>query len=311
MILSASRRTDIPAFFSDWFFNRLKEGFVLVPNPYNPKQISRINLSPDGIDCIVFWTKNPAPMTDRLKTLDKAGFSYYFQFTLNPYGSDTEPGLPPKEELIKSFVKLSAETGRKRVLWRYDPIFITEKYSADWHKDQFRLLCRRLSSCTDICTISFIDIYRNISSSFRAMSQDEIYETAESFSETAAENGIDLLTCAEETDLSSFGIKNSSCIDAYRAEQASGCKISLKPGKPLRKGCRCAESTDIGIYDTCMHGCSYCYASQQRRSFKSAAEKFDVHAPMLTGFPDSTAKIYEKTVRSAENDQLQLTVTEE
>ena len=310
MILSASRRTDIPAFFSDWFFNRIKAGFVLVPNPRNPKQISKIPLSPESTDCIVFWTKNPAPITDRLRILDEAGYAYYFQFTLNPYGSDTEPGLPPKEELIKTFKKLSTAAGKNRVLWRYDPVFINENYSAAWHKGKFKLFCRSLAGFTDVCTISFIDIYNSIKNNFRVMSGDEISETAESFSETAAKNGIELLTCAEETDLSRFGIKHSSCIDPKRAETAAGCTISSKPDGTLRKECRCAESTDIGIYDTCMHGCLYCYASQRRTDCKPAQDHFDDNAPMITGFPDSAAKIYEKAVKSEKEVQIQFDLPE-
>ena len=136
MIISASRRTDIPAFYSDWFFNRIKEGYVLVRNPMNAHQISKISLSADVIDCIVFWTKNPRPMINRLDELKD--YNYYFQFTLNSYAKDIEPNVPSKDkEIIKSFRELSEKIGKDRVVWRYDPILINDNYSVDHHIKYF------------------------------------------------------------------------------------------------------------------------------------------------------------------------------
>lgn len=159
MILSVSRRTDIPAFYSDWFFNRIKEGYVCVRSPINAHQISRIELSPEAIDGIVFWTKNPLPMLSKLKEI--ADFPYYFQFTLNAYGRDIEPRVPSKSNvLISAFQQLSKRIGKERVLWRYDPIFFSEQYTMDYHCKYFRLLAERLEAYTQLCTISFLDEYK-------------------------------------------------------------------------------------------------------------------------------------------------------
>ena len=132
MIISASRRTDIPSFYSTWFFNRVREKHVLVPNPFNPKQISRVRLTPDVVDCIVFWTKNPTPMLDKLNHLKD--FKYYFQFTLNAYGKEIETNLPSFEQRIDTFKRLSDLIGKERVIWRYDPILTNETYNTDFQK---------------------------------------------------------------------------------------------------------------------------------------------------------------------------------
>ena len=157
MIISASRRTDIPAYYSEWFFNRLKAGYVLVRNPMNIHKISKVSLSPKVVDGIVFWTKNPTPMLKRIPELEQ--YSYYFQFTLNPYGRDVELNVPSKGRvIIPAFRKLSKLIGRERVIWRYDPIIINKKYTIEYHCKYFRILASKLSEYTERCTISFVDL---------------------------------------------------------------------------------------------------------------------------------------------------------
>lgn len=115
MILSASRRTDIPAFYADWFINRLKGGYVYIPNPRNPNRMGKVTISPENVDCIVFWTKNPLPMMDKLYLIGEMGYQFYFQFTLTPYGKDVEKYLPDKSVLINTLKKLSQKLGKHRV----------------------------------------------------------------------------------------------------------------------------------------------------------------------------------------------------
>jgi len=137
MILSVSRRTDIPNYYSEWFYNRIREGFLYVRNPMNPHQISKISLSSDIVDCIVFWTKNPANMMPRLDELQN--YKYYFQFTLTGYGKDIEPNIPNKrKDLIKTFQNLSERIGSEKVIWRYDPILLNEKYISEYHIKAFK-----------------------------------------------------------------------------------------------------------------------------------------------------------------------------
>ena len=210
MIISASRRTDIPAWFSEWFCNRLCEGFCYVRNPYSQK-ITRVSLMREDTDVIVFWTKNAEPMMQRLSAVDASGIPYYFQYTVTPYGSDVEPGLT-KRDCIKNFLELSEMLGRDRVLWRYDPVLITEKYSVEFHADAFAKLCELFSEATCRCTISFVDAYR--ASLFRTCTFDEMIRLAEIFSATAKRFGLPLVSCAEEIDLDRFGMIETSVLPA-------------------------------------------------------------------------------------------------
>ncbi len=160
MIISASRRTDIPAYYSDWFFNRIKEQYVLARNPRNFRRISRVPLSPNVVDGIVFWTKNPAPMLAKLDKLKD--YTFYFQFTLTPYGRDMEPGIGSKQDsIIPSFQRLADTIGPERVIWRYDPVLLSDVYTEKYHLKHFEKLAGRLSGYTRRCTISFLDMYRN------------------------------------------------------------------------------------------------------------------------------------------------------
>ena len=165
MIISASMRTDIPAFFSDWLLKRIEEQYAYVRNPMNPHQVSRISLVPEVVDCMVFWSKNPAPMMEKLERLE--GYAYYFQFTLNAYGRDMEANLPPLEDRIDTFRRLSQRLGRHRVIWRYDPVIVNGRYSLDWHRERFGYIADRLSDYTERVTISFVDLYPKIAGAVR------------------------------------------------------------------------------------------------------------------------------------------------
>ena len=168
MIISASRRTDIPAYYADWFCNRIREGYVCVRNPMNFHQVSRIDLSPDVVDGIVFWTKNPLPLMARLEEL--RGYTFYFQFTLTPYGKDVEPCVPSKNDVIlPAFQELSRRVGPERVIWRYDPILFTNRYTMDYHITFFSQLARRLEGYTRKCIISFVDLYRNTQTNMKGL----------------------------------------------------------------------------------------------------------------------------------------------
>ena len=158
MILSVSRRTDIPAFYSDWFINRLREEVVLVRNPMNYHSVSQINLSPNVVDCIVFWSKNPKPMFKYLDEIEDK-YKFYFQYTINAYENDMEPYLPSLDERLESFIYLSNKYGKEKVIWRYDPIVITPKYNLEWHINRFDYIASKLKNYINNCVFSFLDIY--------------------------------------------------------------------------------------------------------------------------------------------------------
>ncbi len=286
MILSVSRRTDIPAFYSDWFFNRLKEGFVLVRNPMNIHQVSKIMLSPEVIDCIVFWSKNPKPMLTKLDELKD--YMYYFQFTINPYDKGLELGVPRKEGIISTFKELSEKIGPKRVIWRYDPILLTENMGVDYHVRYFEEIAKRLEGYTVTCVISFVDLYlktrRNLKdTTAREPSQNEMVEIARELCAIAKKYGVTIQTCAEEIALESVGIKHGKCIDSAMIEDLLDAKLVVDKDPNQRKECGCVQSIDIGEYNTCAHGCKYCYANFKNTLVVKNRIAHDPLSPLLVG----------------------------
>ncbi len=310
MILSVSRRTDIPNYYSEWFYNRIKEGFVCVRNPMNPYQVSRIELSPETVDCIVFWTKNPEPMLARLDEL--AAYKFYFQFTLTSYGTDIERNVPHKrEKMIPIFKRLSDEIGSRRVVWRYDPILFTKGYTPEYHLKAFGEIARALNGYTEKVVISFVDSYAKIRKSMDVLGVYDINEAeltafAKRLSEIAAENSMDIASCAEEINLETCGIKHNSCIDKNLIEDIIGCKLNIKKDKNQRQVCGCVESVDIGTYNTCRNGCRYCYANYSEESVRKHSESYDVASPILCGRILDEDKITERKLKSLKDTQISL-----
>lgn len=283
MIISVSRRTDIPAFYSDWFFNRLRDGYVITRNPMNHGQIKRISLLPEDVDCFVFWSKNPKPMLSRLNELKR--YLYYFQFTITSYGTDVEQYLPKKPGIIDTFKQMSDILGRERMIWRYDPIFITQKYSIDYHIRYFAEIAGRLKGYTNTVIISFIDLYPKFQKRFPVgeLSFEEKHTIAASLSAIARNNGMKIKTCAEEIDLSCYGIEHASCIDARLISGLTDKPLHIKADKNQRPACGCASSVDIGTYNTCRNGCLYCYANYSLSSIALNSSKHNPLSPIMIG----------------------------
>lgn len=308
MIISASRRTDIPTYYSDWFFQRIKEGYVLVRNPMNIHQVSRISLSSEVVDGIVFWTKNPLPMMDRLDEISR--YPYYFQFTLNAYGNDVEINVPSKNDIIiPTFQKLSKKIGKDRVVWRYDPIFLNEKYTLEYHCKYFELLANKLHLYTEKCTVSFIDSYRNTERNMKPLnimniSIQQKLELMERFSSIAVRYGLSLDTCAEEIDLQKYGISHAHCIDKDRLEKISGYTLNIDKDKNQRVECGCISSIDIGMYNTCKNGCLYCYANYNSKLVKNNCDQHRSGSPLICGEVDGDDIVKERLVKSCINCQM-------
>ena len=309
MIISASRRTDIPAFFSDWFLNRIREGYVYVRNPMNPHQVSRISLAPEVVDCIVFWSKNPAPMAGKLKRLEE--YLYYFQFTLNAYGRDMEAHLPFLDDRIDTFIRLSEQLGRHRVIWRYDPVIVNGRYPLDWHRERFGYIADRLGSYTEKVTISFIDLYPKIAGAIRGkdiheLSHDRKVTLAESFAGIAHAHKLAIDTCAEDIDLDAFGIEHARCIDDRLVSRLLGCAVDVERDKNQRPACGCAASIDIGAYDTCSNGCAYCYANHSPNVRRRNLQAYHPDAPLLCSQVTELDKVTERRVKSQRSGQMRL-----
>lgn len=301
MILSVSRRTDIPAFYSEWFFNRLKEGFVYVRNPMNIHQVSKVMLLPEVVDCIVFWSKNPRPMLSRLDELKN--YMYYFQYTINAYDKGMELSVPRKEGIINTFKELSDKIGPKRVIWRYDPILLTEKMDTDYHVKYFEEIAKRLEGKTNTCVISFVDLYKKTQSNLkdtqaREPSQNEMVELATKMCQIAQEYGMVIQTCAEAIELESVGIKHGKCIDSVLIEDLLGVKLVVGKDPNQRKECGCVQSIDIGEYNTCAHGCKYCYANFKDSMVMRNRAAHDPLSPLLVGHLGADDKVTERKLFS-------------
>ncbi len=290
MIISASRRTDIPAFYAEWFINRLKAGFVYIRNPRNPNRIGWVALNTNVVDCIVFWTKNARPMLSRLDIIDAMGYPYYFQFTITPYNKQLEKGLPAKAEIIETFKCLSDKIGKHRVVWRYDPVIIGKEFSVQYHLDAFGNMCDMLGDYTSKCTFSFIDLYAKIQKGMKGFMDSEVSnlhmnQIAQGFSKIAKGHNLMLATCSEAIDFSSHGVTQAACIDQTLIENIIGCSIHAKKDPNQRPACQCIESIDIGAYDSCSHGCVYCYATTSNSTVGNNMQLHDSRSLMLIGHP--------------------------
>ena len=277
----------------------------------NPRQVSRISLSPDVTDCIVFWTKNPTPLLGKLAEIRNMGHEFYFQFTLTPYDGEWEPCLPAKDVLLRVFQELSHEIGSLRMVWRYDPIIVDALYSPQWHIDRFSEYARILAGCTDTCIISFVDLYaktlRNSHGKISAeTSLSDMRTIASAFSQIGKEYGIRVKACSEQTDFSALGVARSACIDPTRIEKLLHCRLNVGTDKNQRSLCGCMESIDIGTYDSCMNGCIYCYANSSPARVKQNFALHDPDSPLLIGHPSAEDRIYFRKTESQKESQISL-----
>ena len=306
MILSVSRRTDIPAFYAEWFMERLRQKYVLVRNPFNAHNISRIPLSPENVDAIVFWTKNSKPIHKYLDEIDELKYKYYFQYTITPYKKDLEEEVQDKKEIVETFKKLSEKTGSEKVVLRYDPVILSDNYTIDFHKKAFTRLCDLLAPYTKKIIISFLDDYKKISKNIKQLnikeiSAEEMYIMAEYFADTAKKYNLKIESCAEQIDLERFGINHGKCIDNELIEKITGYKLSVGRDNQ-RNACGCIKCIDIGEYNTCMHKCLYCYANINKDAAFKNNKLHDKKSPLLIGYVDEIKdKITDRNIKDTKS----------
>ena len=293
MIINTGCRTDIPAFYSKWLINRIREGYVLVRNPYNPNQVTRYNLSPDVVDCLAFCTKNPEPMLKYLDEIDK--YKQYWFVTITPYGKDIEPNVPNKEKVIESFKKLSKHIGVDAIGWRYDPIFIGNNFDVNKHIYYFEKIAKELKNYTHNCTISFLDLYEKVKRNapeIKPPNHEEQIQIAKVFSKIGKESNMVIHSCCEKTYLSQYGLKCNGCMSKEIVEKAIGCNLNPPNSrKNLRESCNCLMGNDIGAYNTCGHLCKYCYANANKGFVIENMKKHNDNSPFLIGGYEDGDKI--------------------
>lgn len=282
MILFVSGRTDIPAFYSNWFINRVEAGFVDVRNPFNQKLVSRIYFS--DVDLIMFCSKNPLPMINKLDILK---VPVLFHVTITPYGKDVEPNIPDKRLIIEGVKKLSLVLGIDNVVVRYDPIFLSDKYNVDYHIKAFDKLCKNLNGYVNKIIVSFMDEYKNVRSNknilkYRAFTREDYKKIGEAFSKSAYDNGMSVQTCFEDEDLTEYGFVKGECLSHELAYILTGKKFKSSNVRKEKK-CECVQMVDIGDYNSCMHMCKYCYANYDEKAVSNNFERHDDNSSLLIG----------------------------
>lgn len=309
VILSASRATDIPAYYSEWLINSLKRGYVSRINPFNGK---KYYISFKRARLIVFWSKNPEPIINKLNKIENMGYKYYFLYTLNDYPNSLEPNIPDLDKRIETFQRLSEKIGRKKVIWRYDPLILTDKIDLKNLITRVENVADKLKNYTQKLVISFADIekYRKVKNNlkradikYKRFDKDKMTKFAKNISILSKKCNINITTCAESIDLSNFGINHNKCIDDNlietvfpddkflmkflygknfkkwdKSENKSKIKKRKLKDRGQRKECRCIESKDIGRYNTCISLCSYCYANSSQKKVMDNYNNHDQEA---------------------------------
>lgn len=283
MILNVSGRTDIVAFYTDWFMNRYHEGFVDVRNPFNHNLVSRIDFS--DVDAILFCTKNPIPILNKINEINKP---IIFHVTLTPYKKDIEPNVPPKGEIVEAIKKLSKIIGKDNLVIRYDPIFISAKYTLDYHIKAFENLCSLLDGYVSKILISFLDDYKNVRKNEKVLNFKELEESdykaiGENFSISALKHHMIVHTCFEDRNLTEYGFSKDECLSHELAYKLTG-KVYKKEWKARKEGkCHCVQMVDIGVYNSCKHFCKYCYANYDEKQVKDNFINHDPNSSLLVG----------------------------
>lgn len=293
MIISASRRTDIPAFYSEWLINRIMAGYLLIRNPYNMNQVKRISMHVSDVDAIVFWTRNPTKLIPHLDLLDDLGYRYYFQFTITGYSKQLETNTLHPIKAVEVFKRLSTKIGKDKVIWRYDPIILSNITPISEHIRLFEKLANLLSGYTTQVVISFADLYKKTETNLNKVEglsyidilqeKSQLQILCSELKNISIKYGISITTCAEDVDLTNTGITHGKCIDDKLIESLFNIKVTNMKDQGQRLECGCVKSIDIGSYNTCLHGCAYCYATYQKNAALANYKKHDPHSPFLIG----------------------------
>lgn len=308
MIINTGQRTDIPAFYSEWFMNRIKDGYVLVRNPYYPSLVTKFLLNKDLVDVIGFCTKNPRPM---LKYLDDLkDFGQIWHVSITAYDKDLEPNVPPIDEVIKDFKELSKKIGKNAVIWRYTPIIINEKYTVKRHLETFEYIAKELKDYTDTVIFGFLDLYDKLVKNHQdlkdANDEDKII-LAKEFKRITEKYNLNLRLCSKEKWLKEYGIDVLGCMRIEDYEKAIGINLNIKEKMEARKNyCSCYLSNDIGTYNSCLHLCKYCYANGKIETIYKNYQLHDPKSPFLIGNIKETDQIKEAKQESYKDYRLTL-----
>ena len=285
MIISAGQRTDIAQYYTPWLLRRFEEGFVFVRNPLFPSKVTRYELDPAVVDCVIFCSKNYAPILPHLGEITSR-FNTYFYYTITAYGPDMEPGVPDIDTSVDTLLALEGQVGARRICWRYDPVLLSGTYTIERHRETFEHLCKRLAGHVDRCVFSFVQLYSKLERNMPELATigpRQREQLAQMLGEVAARHGIWLQTCVCEHDYSAYGIHPSGCATLEILGRANGVAFRDLAHKGIRENCHCFEMRDIGAYDTCPNGCRYCYATKNHERARANHALHNPSSPFLLG----------------------------
>lgn len=285
MILNTGGRTDTVQYYSDWLLRRFAEGYVLSRNPLFPNKVTRWALTPDVVDCVLFCSKNYAPILPRLHEITDR-FPAYFYYTITAYGKEIEPGVPDLETSVQTLLALEKQVGARRIAWRYDPVLLTGRYTVQRHFETFEWLCARLAGHVDRCIFSFVERYKKLENNMPELwplSAAEKETLAEGLGRIAGRYGVPIQTCGTNGDYARYGVAASGCATLEILGRACGLEFRAMKHSGMRQGCGCIESRDIGAYDTCPNGCRYCYANRDHALARRNYRLHDPASPLLLG----------------------------
>jgi hypothetical protein len=295
VIVNVGGRTDIVNYYSEWLINRINAGFAYSRNPLFQNNVSKISLKPEDVDCLMFCSKNYKPMLKYMKEINEK-YRIICHYTITAYGKDVEPNVPNIDESIKTLIELSKIVGKEKVLWRYDPILLTEKYTVDKHLKTFECMSKQIAPYVQRCIFSFVEMYKKLDYNMPEIigfSDEDKIKILNGIGEISRKYNLYIQTCGTDENYERYGIHVSGCTTPEILEKANNVTYKNVKSKPIRKGCHCIPSRDIGAYDTCLNGCRYCYANKRPDLAKENVKLHDKNSPLLLGNIKDTDKITE------------------
>ena len=300
MIINTGARTDTVQYYTTWLLKRFEEGYAYSRNPLFPNKVTRYELTPEKVDCVVFCSKDYEPILADLDAITSR-FPTYFHYTITAYGTDVEPGVPSIERSMETLERLSALVGKQRVAWRYDPVLLTERYTVETHLETFERMARELSPHVDRCIFGFVEMYKRLEKNMPELiplTDGDKDVLARGLGEIAARYGLPIQTCGASGDYARYGINPSGCMTLDMVGTANGIAFRKLKHKGLREGCQCMETRDIGAYDTCLNGCRYCYANKHPEKSLENFKLHDPDSPLLIGHLKDTDTLQQGSQKS-------------
>ncbi|BCN29760.1 DUF1848 domain-containing protein [Anaeromicropila herbilytica] len=300
MILSPCGRTDTVQYYTPWLMKRLKEGYAYSRNPLFNNKVTKLDLTPENVDCIVFCSKNYKPLLPHLDWIEER-YNTYYHYTITAYGKEIEPGVPSNEDSMDTLIQLSKIVGKNKIAWRYDPILFTKEYTLEKHLESFEYMTKRLAPNVDRCIFSFVEMYKKLETNMPEIipfTDGDRKQIAEGIGSIVKKYGMYVQTCGTNGDYTEYGIHTSGCTTLDVLGNANGVQFKDVIHKGSRQGCHCIECRDIGAYDTCMNGCKYCYANKTPQKAFENYKLHDHESPIMLGHIQTGDTVQEGKARS-------------